>query len=86
MPLVLCSIHDSAAGAYNRPIFVPHSNLARRSLQDEVNRRDENNQMFSHPEDFTLYELGFFDELTARFELHSEPVMIARAKDLKDSV
>lgn len=83
--LSICTVFDSAAQAYNRPVFVPHANLARRSFQDEINRAgDQSNQMHSHPEDFTLFELGLYDDATARFELHPEPRMIARAKDLKD--
>lgn len=87
MKLTICSVYDSAAQAFNRPLFVPHANLARRSFQDEINRGgDQNNQMNTHPEDFILYELGTFDDETARFDLLPEPRIVARAKDLKDSL
>lgn len=80
----MCTVFDSAAQAYNRPIFVGHANLARRSFQVEVNRRDKDNQMFSHPDDFELYELGFFDDSDASFHLHPSPVLVCRAKDMID--
>lgn len=84
MPLTICCVRDSAAQAYNAPIFVPNAAIAVRSLKDEVNRNSDNNQLFRHPEDFELYELGFYDDATARMELHEQPKLIARAKDLKD--
>lgn len=85
MQLTICTVYDSAAQAYNRPIFVPHANLARRSFQDEVNRAgDQANQMHSHPEDFQLYELGSFDDSNGVFSMLPEPRLICRAQDLKD--
>lgn len=85
MKLTMVTVFDSAAQAYASPIFVPHANMARRSLQDEVNRDAANNQVHFHPEDFTLYELGFFDDNLGAFHLHAEPIMICRAKDLVDN-
>lgn len=83
--LTIVSVRDSAAGLFNRPMYVANANIARRSLQDEVNRADPNNDLYKHPSDFELYELGFFDEATATFELNAQPRSICRAQDLKDA-
>lgn len=81
--LVICSVHDSAAGGYAPPMFLPSPAYAMRSFQQEVQRQAENNILHQHPEDFTLYEIGTFDDQTATFVLNDPPRVIARAKDLK---
>jgi len=70
MKLVLCSVKDRAADAYGRPMFVPSVGVAIRSFSDEVNRKDQENQLFNHPDDFDLYELGEFDDNTGLFFLY----------------
>ena len=69
MKMVICSIRDSAADAYGRPFFLPSVGVAIRSFTDEVNRPSEDNQIYQHPEDFDLFELGEFDDTTGRFVL-----------------
>ena len=66
MKMVICSIRDSAADAYGRPFFLPSVGVAIRSFTDEVNRPSEDNQIYQHPEDFDLFELGEFDDTTGR--------------------
>ncbi|AXH74074.1 MAG: nonstructural protein [Microviridae sp.] len=82
--ITMFSVRDAAANMYNRPMYLATAALARRSFQDEANRQDPNNEIYKHPEDFELYELGFYEEETATFELHPQPKLIVRAKDLRD--
>uniref|UniRef100_UPI0040480DAA phage ORF5 protein n=2 Tax=Bacteroidota TaxID=976 RepID=UPI0040480DAA len=84
MKMIVCSIRDRAAEAYGRPFFLPAVGVAIRSFQDEVNRRAEDNQVFQHPDDFDLFELGSFDDATGKFELHETPKQLALGKQLKD--
>ncbi len=84
MKMIVCSIRDRAAEAYGRPFFLPAVGVAIRSFQDEVNRRAEDNQVFQHPDDFDLFELGSFDDATGKFELHEAPKQLALGKQLKD--
>lgn len=81
MRLVIVAIRDRAIDAYGTPFFVPHLGGAVRSFSDEVNRRDEKNQLNQHPEDFDLYELGFYDDATGAFELHERPRQVSVGKD-----
>lgn len=83
MILIIVSVKDTAAQAFGRPIFVPSTAVAVRSFRDEVNRKDSNEDMAKHPEDFELYELGSFDDSNGVIDV-SEPRLVARAKDLKD--
>jgi len=83
MKLVLCSVKDRAADAYGRPMFVPSVGVAIRSFSDEVNRQDADNQLFNHPDDFDLYELGEFDDNSGQFALHELPKLLSLGKQVK---
>ena len=82
MLLSVVVIRDSAAGAYMRPFYVVSEGQAIRSFQDEVNRKAEDNIMFSHPEDFELFLLGTFDDVDGSFSLLKAPKSLATAKNL----
>lgn len=84
MKMLVCTIRDRAAEAYGRPFFLPATGVAIRSFQDEVNRKAEDNQVYQHPDDFDLYELGLFDDFSGKFELHEHPKLLALGKQVKD--
>lgn len=79
MILVVCSIRDSAVNAFMRPFFVTAVGQAIRSFGDEVNRKDSD--MYSHPDDYELFELGLFDDSTGRVTMLPEPRQLARGAD-----
>lgn len=83
MKLVLCSVKDRAADAYGRPMFVPSVGVAIRSFSDEVNRKDADNQLYNHPDDFDLYEFGEFDDNTGLFTLYEQPKLLSLGKQVK---
>ena len=83
MVSVIVSVKDSAAEAYGRPMYLQSLGVAIRSFTDEVNREDKDNQLFNHPDDFDLYELGVFDDSLGRYELRDNPTVIVRGKDVK---
>lgn len=85
MKLVLCSVKDRAADAFGRPMFVPSIGVAIRSFSDEINRQDAENQLFNHPDDFDLYEMGEFDDNTGLFALHDQPKLVSLGKQVKIS-
>jgi len=79
MKLVICSVRDSAADAFGRPYFVPSVGVAIRSFTDEVNRENDDNPLNRHRKDFALYELGEYDDSTARFTCHDQPKLLIHA-------
>jgi hypothetical protein len=83
MKMVICSIRDSAADAYGRPFFLPSVGVAIRSFTDEVNRASEDNQIYQHPEDFDLFELGEFDDANGKFALLDVPKQLALGRMVK---
>ncbi len=54
------SIFDVKAMAYLPPFFLPQSEVAVRIFSDCVNSNDH--QFGKHPGDYTLFELGSFDD------------------------
>jgi len=84
MQLFICSVHDSAAQAYNRPFFAPSIGLAIRSFKDEVNRDSPDNPMFKHSDDYSLHQMGTFDDADGKITPTETPVLVNRAKDLKE--
>ena len=59
------SIYDTKAKAYLPPFILPRKEMAQRTFADCVNAPDH--QFHLHPEDYTLFDLGSFDDETARY-------------------
>lgn len=76
MKLSVYSIFDSAASAFVQPFMMHNDGLAIRAFQDNVNAKEENN-ISKHPEQFTLFKLGEFDDKTAQYTLEDSPKSIA---------
>jgi len=85
MKQIICTVKDRAADAYGRPMFVPSAGVAIRSFSDEINRNNAENQLYNHPDDFDLYELGEFDDNTGLFSLHDQPKLLSLGKQVKIS-
>ena len=58
------AIWDSAAQAYKPPFYVVSKGIALRAFSDLVN--SEGNDISRYPRDFTLFELGTFDDQTGK--------------------
>jgi len=59
------TIYDEKSEAYLQPFFLDTVGQAKRAVTDCVN--DENHQFCKHPADYTLFELGTFDDSTGEF-------------------
>ena len=67
MEMQVVAVYDEKAKAYLPPFFQPNDAMAVRIFTDCVN--DENGHPFSiHPEDYTLYKIGTFDDATGTIE------------------
>lgn len=82
MKLSMFSVKDRATEMFGNPMFLMSTGQAIRSFGDEANRKDAQNQIHIHPEDFDLYLLGTFDTDTAEFELLTRPEKVAEARNL----
>lgn len=80
---VVVAVFDSAAKGFARPAFVPSVGAAMRSFGDEVNRADKDNVMYQHPEDFSLYELGVYDDGFGSFTLLEQNKLLITGKSVR---
>ena len=71
MILKVYTVYDTKAEAYLQPFFSQSKGVAIRSFQEAV--RDEKSNISKYPEDFTLFELGEYDDATSKFNLHITP-------------
>lgn len=83
MRMVICCVRDAKADCYMRPFFVQASGVAIRSFTDEVNREDKENSMFNHPSDYSLYEIGLYDDNEGKIYPYDVPKMLISADAVK---
>ena len=63
MVVKVFSVYDSKACFFGRPFFDQMEGSALRSFRDAVNDSSNPNNMWNkHPEDFSLFEVGSFDD------------------------
>lgn len=73
------SIHDSKAEAYLSPIYFKTKGEALRAF--ETSCKDTDSNFYKYPSDFTMVELGEFDESTATIISHDKPLILANASE-----
>jgi phosphatidylethanolamine-binding protein (PEBP) family uncharacterized protein len=82
MKLNVYAIYDSAAQAFDRPFFMHNDGLAVRAFSDAVN--DEKSNIHRHPEHYSVYKIGTFDDKTAQLEKEDPPRSVALAINVQD--
>jgi hypothetical protein len=81
----LMSVYDSKAEAFMRPFTARSVAEGVRSFSDEVNGGNKENPLVHHPEDFIIYELGDWDEITGVLVAAEKPRAINSGIDVKRS-
>lgn len=71
------TVFDSGIEAYMKPFFDVARGAAIRSFSDIV--QDKSSAIGKHPQDFTLFELGEYDDSTGKFILYDAPVSLGTA-------
>jgi len=72
MKLKIFSIYDSKAEAYKQPFFMLTKGEALRGVMQLL---EDNNHLFSkHPGDFTLFELGEYDDNNGKMSPLPSPI------------
>lgn len=66
MKLKIFSIHDSAAKVYARPFLFSTSAEAMRMFETQVNDKEKGGLIAAHPDQFTLYQIGEYDDTTGK--------------------
>jgi len=71
------TVYDSKAEAYMQPFFAKSTGEALRSFSDTC--QDKNHIFSKHPEDFTLFELGTWDEQNSEFVIYESKKSLGTA-------
>jgi hypothetical protein len=74
-------VYDVKSETYTSPTVNPARGQAIRSFGDAVNGGES--VLSSHPEDFTLFEIGSFDPNTGEISLYDAKEAVANGLDLK---
>lgn len=80
MKIGVFSVYDKKTAAYMQPFFQVTRGQAMRTVQDTMN--DENSLIGRHPEDFALYQVGFFDDLEGVCGLQEEDRFVCNADEI----
>lgn len=79
------ALYDDAVKSYLRPFWSDHKANAQRSFRQLVNQTDNrDNMVANHPDQFTLFELGEFDEQSGVFSSHAIPLTLGNGLEYKD--
>lgn len=81
MILQVFSVLDRKAKNYNLPFYCPTKEVAQRAFAHSVND-PQSGMAFSHPEDFTLYHVGEYNDETGATSSF-EPVPIGNGLTYK---
>ncbi|AZL82848.1 nonstructural protein [Apis mellifera associated microvirus 9] len=73
------AVYDVKAGSYHPPFYQINKGLAMRSFSDLV--ANPQSTLYRHPQDFALYELGTFDDVTGKFDVLDTPLHISNATE-----
>lgn len=84
MVLKVFSVFDSKAKAYLQPFQAVNSAVALRSFEAAVN--DERHDFHRFASDYTLFELGYFDDSTGMIECHDAHVALGTAVEFLKTV
>lgn len=77
MIMKVFTVFDSVAAVYMQPFFLQTKGQAIRAFSDSV--ADKNHQFSKHPDDYTLFELGEYDDSDASFDMLSSPLSLGVA-------
>lgn len=86
MILKIYSVYDSKAEAFASPMYFQTKGQAIRSFTEAAN--DKSHPIGKYPEDFTIFELGEFNDSNSRFTLYDTPYSLGLAIEFvkKESV
>lgn len=82
MKLKVFSIFDEKAQTFSRPMLMVHKGEAIRAFQDVV--ADKSSMIAKHPDDYKLYCLGSFDDVSGKMEALDIPEFMNNATDFLD--
>ncbi len=77
------TIFDLASGLYSRPFFTQSDPEAMRSFADIA--EDADHPIGKHPEDYSLFRIGIFDDTRAKLENEDNECLVTALETLAQS-
>lgn len=82
----ICCVLDAAAGAYLQPNFFRATEEAIRAFRLSCNSKDDSNLFTRSPKDYTLVELGIWDDVAGTISLYDQDVVLGNAVEFIDKI
>jgi len=79
------SVFDSKMASYGQLWCETRDAAAIRKFQDAVNENTPNNAWYKHPEDYSLFSLGVFDDDLGNIQKFDAPINLVTASALKEA-
>jgi len=79
MKLKMFSVYDSKTNTYLPPLFIHAKGQAIRMLIEAAN--DKNHAIGKYPADYTLFEVGEFDDQTCHIDMLKTPESLGVASE-----
>lgn len=79
--LKVFAVYDSAAGAHVHLFVLSSRGLAKREFSAMAN--DPKTKIGQHPDDYTLFELGTYDDVSGVIVMHDAKLSLGCALDYK---
>jgi len=73
----MIAVKDAKIGSFARPVCVVNEATAVRAFADAVN--DPTTEYHKHPEDYTIWSIGTYDDQTGQFMNSASPTQLALA-------
>lgn len=80
MTLRIFAVYDSASESYSPPVYMMSRGAALRSFMDTL--QDAKSEWAKHPEHYTLFLFGDWDQREGKFALLDTPEVVAKAWEL----
>lgn len=77
------TVYDQKSDAYLLPFYMDTDGQATRAFSDLVN--DSQHEFGKHPEDYTLFSLGDYNESNAKFSICETPISMGLAIEFKNN-
>ena len=84
MKFSICSVRDSKAGAFMIPFFTRNRDTGIRSVMMAM--QDPSHEFYKFHDDYTLFELGVYDDDDGSFLVHPAPEVLVTGTALFSSI
>lgn len=76
------TVKDRTTEAYGPPFFMNSDGEAIRGFTDAINSKDENSNLWKHPEDFDLFAIGEYNDQEGKFTNEPKPKSLVLGKQV----